>query len=67
MLRPLTERQTLERERDEEQPRQLAQFQAELAATASGDTVRREMKEWQIRRVRKRMAEVDRRLATKTR
>ncbi len=43
----------------------LPSSRAELAATAPGDTVRR--KEWHIRRVRKRMAEVDRRLTTEVR
>ena len=50
MPRPPTERQALERERDVEVPKQLAKFHAELAATAPEDKVRREMKEWQIRR-----------------
>ncbi len=63
MPRPLTERQAWERECHEELPAQLAAFEAELAATPPTSKVRREMREWQIRRIRRRMAELDRRLA----
>ena len=62
MPRPLTERQAWERERYEELPAQLVAFEAELAALAPGDKVLIAMREWQIRRLRRRMAELDRRL-----
>ncbi len=61
--RPLTDRQTWERECHEELPQQLAAFEADLAATPLTSKARREMREWQIRRVQLRMAELDRRLA----
>lgn len=62
--RPLTERQRWVRERQEELPAQLlAGFTADLIATAPTNKVPLEMGEWQIRRVRRRMAELDRRLA----
>jgi len=64
MPRPLSEREAWERERHEELPQQLAALEAELAATPFTNKVRREMREWQIRRVRLRMAELDRRLAS---
>ena len=62
MPRPLSERQSLERERTE-LPRQLAAYQAKLDATAPGHKARRERLMWQIRRVQKRMAEIEERLA----
>jgi hypothetical protein len=52
------ERQALERERAE-LPAQLAEYQKELDTTTPEDTARLQ---WQIRRVRKRMAEVEARL-----
>lgn len=58
MLRPLSEREALERERDE-LPAQLANFHKELGATPGTFKERRERLDWQIRRVRKRMAEVE--------
>jgi hypothetical protein len=61
MPRPLNERQSLERERDE-LPTQLAGYQKELDATPKENRERRERLEWQIRRVEKRMAEVHGRL-----
>jgi hypothetical protein len=61
MPRPLNERQALERERDE-LPTQLAAYQKELDATPVTFRERRERLEWQIRRVRKRMADVEARL-----
>jgi hypothetical protein len=62
MPAPTNERQSLERERAE-LPAQLAGYQKELDATPPEDTARRERLMWQIRRVRKRMTEVERRLA----
>ena len=62
MPRPLTERQALEQERAE-LPEQIAAYERELAATPPENQVRREMREWQIRRARKRLAEVEARLA----
>ncbi len=62
MPRPLSERQAWGLERHGVLPAQLAAFEAPLAAVAPGDKVRREMREWQIRRVRRRIAELDRRL-----
>jgi hypothetical protein len=59
---PTNERQALERER-EELPGQIATYQAELDATLRGHTARRERFMWQIRRVHKRMAEIEARLA----
>ena len=59
--RPISERQALERER-EELPAQLAAYQRELEATPITFLERRERLEWQIRRVQKRMAEVEGRL-----
>jgi len=56
------ERQALERERAE-LPAQLAEYQKELDATTPEDTARRERLMWQMRRVEKRMTEVERRLA----
>jgi len=61
MPRPLNERQSLERERAE-LPGQLAAHQAQLDATAPEHKARRERLEWQIRRVQKRMAEIQERL-----
>lgn len=62
MPAPPNERPILERER-RKLTDQLATFQAELDATAPDHTARRERLHWQIQRVRKRMTEVDRRLA----
>jgi uncharacterized lipoprotein YddW (UPF0748 family) len=59
---PHSERQALERER-RELPDQLATYQRELDATPPPHEQRREWLEWQIRRVQKRMTEVERRLA----
>ena len=56
------ERQALERERAE-LPGQLAAHQAQLDATPPENKARREMREWQIRRARKRLAEIEARLA----
>jgi hypothetical protein len=55
------ERQALGRERDE-LPGKLAGYQKELDATSLENRERRERLTWQIRRVRKRMAEVEARL-----
>jgi chromosome segregation ATPase len=57
MPAPTNERQALERERDE-LPGQIATYQRELDATSAQNTARRERLERQIRRDRKRMAEV---------
>jgi hypothetical protein len=62
MPRPSNERQALERER-RELPGQVADYQRELDATPPDQRERRERLVWQIRRVQKRMAEVERRLA----
>ena len=59
---PHSERRALERERGE-LPDQLATYKSELDATPSQHKERREWLEWQIRRVQKRMTEVERRLA----
>ncbi len=62
MAAPHNERQALERERGE-LPGQLATFQSELEATGLEQKTRREMLTWQIRRLQKRMAEIDARHA----
>ena len=62
MPAPTNERQSLERERAE-LPSQLTAHQAQLDATPPENKARRERLEWQIRRMQKRMAEVERRLA----
>jgi hypothetical protein len=59
---PTHERQALERERAE-LPSQLAAHQAKLDATAPEHKARRERLMWQIRRVQKRLAEIEARLA----
>jgi chromosome segregation ATPase len=61
MPAPTNARQALERERDE-LPGQLADLQRELAATDQEQRDRRERFIWQIRRIKKRMAEVEARL-----
>jgi hypothetical protein len=58
MPAPTNERQSLERERAE-LPSQIAAYESELEATLSEDTVRREMRAWQLRRAQKRLAEVE--------
>jgi hypothetical protein len=62
MPRPLSERQSLEQERAE-LPGQIAAYQRELDATPVQNRGRREMREWQIRRDKKRLADVETRLA----
>ena len=62
MPRPTNDRQSLERELREELPAQLAGYQQELAG-GQADKTRREWLEWHIRRVQKRMADVEARLA----
>jgi hypothetical protein len=62
MPKPTSERQAPERER-KELPGQVANYQPELDATPQDQRERRERLTWPIRRVRKRMAEVERRLA----
>jgi hypothetical protein len=57
---PHNERQAFERE---ELPAELTAYKRELEATPAPHKERREWLEWQIRRVPKRMAEVERRLA----
>ncbi len=61
MPRPTNERQSLEHELREELPDQLAGYQQELAAGLA-DKTRREWLEWHIRRVQKRMADLEARL-----
>ena len=63
MPRPRNEGQALERERDELQT-QLEAYQQELDATPLDCQERRARLEWQLRRVRKRMADLTARLAT---
>jgi hypothetical protein len=58
MPAPTNERQALEQERVE-LPGQIIAHQAKLAATPAENKARRERLMWQIRRVQKRMAEVD--------
>jgi hypothetical protein len=62
MPRPTNDGQSLERELREELPAQLAGYQQELAAGLA-DKTRREWLEWHIRRVQKRMADVEASLA----
>ncbi len=59
------ERQAFERERAE-LPSQIASYQAQLDATAPEHKARRERLMWQIRRVRKRLEEIQARLAAMT-
>jgi hypothetical protein len=65
MPAPTKERQTLERE-GTELPSQLAAYQRELDATALEHKARRERLMWQIRRVQKRAAEIEARLARRS-
>jgi DNA repair exonuclease SbcCD ATPase subunit len=58
----MTERQAWEREWVEELPAQLANYQQELDATSQEHKERREWLAWQIRRVEKRIAELQARL-----
>ena len=58
---PANERQSLERERAE-LPAHVANYQRELDATPQENRERRKRLAWQIRRVKKRMAEVQERL-----
>ena len=62
MPAPTNERQALERERTE-LPGQLAAREAELSATPATSLARRERLTWQLRRVQKRLAEIEARLA----
>ena len=61
MPAPTNERQALERERHE-LPAHVVNYQRELDATPQENRERRERLAWQIRRVKKRMAEVQERL-----
>jgi hypothetical protein len=60
------ERDAWEHELREELPAQLAEYQRELVATPNPPAERREWLTWQIRRVEKRMAEIEARLARST-
>jgi chromosome segregation ATPase len=60
---PRNERLALERERDE-LPAQIADYWITLEATPADFKERRERLQWQIRRLQKRLAEVEARLAT---
>ena len=60
---PRYDRQALEQERDVELPAQLASYRQDLEATPRENKERRGRLEWQIRRVQKRMAELEVRLA----
>ena len=62
MPRPRWERQSLEEELAE-LPSQLADYRRELASKPAEDKTRREWLEWHIRRVQKRMADIEARLA----
>lgn len=62
MPRPRNEREAREHELREELPAQLAAYQQELAA-GQADKTRREFLEWHVGRVRKRMADLETRLA----
>jgi hypothetical protein len=62
MPRPRSERQALEEERSE-LPAQIAAYQRELEAMPPENTAQREMRQWQIRRDKKRLAEIEVRLA----
>ncbi len=57
-----SEQRALERERTE-LPNQITAYQRELDSTAPGHKARRERLMWQIRRVQKRMAEIEARLS----
>ncbi len=59
---PPSDRRVLEQERAE-LPEQIAAHQRELDATPAENKARRERLEWQIRRVQKRLAEIEARLA----
>ena len=62
----MTERQAWEHELREELPAQLAEYQRELTATPAPTRERREWLEWHVRRVQKRMADLQERLAGPT-
>ncbi len=62
MPKPVNERQSLEHELRKELPAQLAAYQQELAA-GPADKTRGEWLEWHIRRVQKRMTDIEARLA----
>jgi hypothetical protein len=62
MPRPKNEREAWEHELREELPAQLAAYQQELAA-GHADKTRREFLEWHVGGVRKRMVELEARLA----
>lgn len=67
MPHPVTERQAWERELREELPARLAEYQRELDDAPPVTAERREWLAWQIRRVQKRMAEIEARLAASVR
>ena len=62
MPRPRNEREALEHELREELPALLAAYQQELAA-GPADKTQRERLQWQIKRVEKRVVEIEARLA----
>jgi hypothetical protein len=62
MPRPRNEREAWEHELREELPAQLAAYQQELAA-GQADKTSREFLEWHVGRVRKRMVDLEARLA----
>jgi hypothetical protein len=62
MPRPQSERQSLAQERAE-LPEQIIAHQTELAATPAANTARRERLDWQIRNPRRRLVQVEARLA----
>jgi hypothetical protein len=56
---PRYDRQALEQARDVEIPAEIASYRREREATPLDQKERRERLEWQIRRVEKRMAELE--------
>ena len=62
MPRPRNDREAWEHELQKELPAQLAAYQQELAV-GRADKTRREFLEWHVGRVRKRMADLEARLA----
>jgi len=62
MPRPRNERHALEEERAEP-PAQIAAYRREPDATPPENKAQREMREWQIRRDKKLLAEIEVRLA----
>ena len=66
MPRPRNEHDALEHELRDELPAQLAEYQRELDATPVTFTESRKRLGWQIRKLQKRLVEVEARLAAET-